>query len=289
MKISFQSLKVYVNTEIQKLYNVFSPILHSHGNITANGMIGDSNNNANKNVVTDANGQITIEDKSEGGESGFNFGYVDDNLKCHLIKILDFDVSWGSLNQSLYGYPVHCSGDININEQTNSPIPIDVYINNNYLKTIYTSDYFYFNSSFEGYKTNFSFNIEGDEFPDTGENTIKLKCGEFSSEYTITIIPSVKIILNRTENRDPRTQILDVTGDFRTKYPSLNPSYGPNLCTTNEDNKWVLTLPLDEYKTARFTYGVYMNWMETKYLWSLPDSDGEDIIVNFNDLPSQSQ
>ena len=63
MKVNFSSLKVYVNTEIQKLHNVFSPILHSHGNITSNGMIGDSNNNANKNVVTDENGQITIEEK----------------------------------------------------------------------------------------------------------------------------------------------------------------------------------------------------------------------------------
>lgn len=65
MKINFSSIKVYINQEIQKLYSVFAPILHSHGNITSNGMIGDSNNNANKNVVTNRNGQIVIEDKPE--------------------------------------------------------------------------------------------------------------------------------------------------------------------------------------------------------------------------------
>ncbi len=44
----------------------FAQKTHTHGNMTNDGKVGTSNN-SNKNVVTDANGNITIEDKVLGG------------------------------------------------------------------------------------------------------------------------------------------------------------------------------------------------------------------------------
>lgn len=46
--------------------SLYAEANHTHGNITNDGKIGTSNN-SNKNVVTDANGNITIEDKELGG------------------------------------------------------------------------------------------------------------------------------------------------------------------------------------------------------------------------------
>lgn len=46
--------------------SLYAETNHTHGNITNDGRVGTSNN-SNKNVVTDANGNITIEDKVLGG------------------------------------------------------------------------------------------------------------------------------------------------------------------------------------------------------------------------------
>ena len=163
MKINFSSLKVYVNTEIQKLHNVFSPILHNHGNITANGMIGDSNNNANKNVVTDENGQITIEEKTEGLDS-FNYGYIDENLQCHLIKVEEINILSAD-SQLLPSEDFNLSGEIITDDETNNPIAVKIYLNNDYLETVYTY----------GYDKSFDFSIEDSELV-SGENIIKMQC-----------------------------------------------------------------------------------------------------------------
>lgn len=193
MKINFSSLKVYVNTEIQKLHNVFSPILHSHGNITSNGMIGDSNDNANKNVVTDENGQITIEEKTEGLDS-FNYGYIDENLQCHLIKVEEINILSAD-SQLLPSEDFNLSGEIITDDETNNPIAVKIYLNNDYLETVYTY----------GYDKSFDFSIEDSELV-SGENTIKMQCGNIVVEHTcllsqdtLTLI-SDKDILSATDS-----------------------------------------------------------------------------------------
>ena len=186
MKINFSSLKVYVNTEIQKLHNVFSPILHSHGNITSNGMIGDSNNNANKNVVTDENGQITIEEKTEGLDS-FNYGYIDENLQCHLIKVEEINILSAD-SQLLPSEDFNLSGEIITDDETNNPIAVKIYLNNDYLETVYTY----------GYDKGFDFSIEDSELV-SGENTIKMQCGNVVVEHTCLLSQDV---LTLTSDKD---------------------------------------------------------------------------------------
>ena len=186
MKINFSSLKVYVNTEIQKLYNVFSPILHSHGNITSNGMIGDSNDNANKNVVTDENGQITIEEKTEGLDS-FNYGYIDENLQCHLIKVEEINILSAD-SQLLPSEDFNLSGEIITDDETNNPIAVKIYLNNDYLETIYTY----------GYDKSFDFSIEDSELV-SGENIIKMQCGNVVLEHTCLLSQDV---LTLTSDKD---------------------------------------------------------------------------------------
>ena len=193
MKVNFSSLKVYVNTEIQKLHNVFSPILHSHGNITSNGMIGDSNDNANKNVVTDENGQITIEEKTEGLDS-FNYGYIDENLQCHLIKIEEINILSAD-SQLLPSEDFNLSGEIITDDETNNPIAVTVYLNNDYLETVYTY----------GYDKSFDFSIEDSELV-SGENIIKMQCGNIVLEHTcllsqdVLTLTSDKDILSAADN-----------------------------------------------------------------------------------------
>ena len=193
MKVNFSSLKIYVNTEIQKLHNVFSPILHNHGNITSNGMIGDSNNNANKNVVTDENGQITIEEKTEGLDS-FNYGYIDENLQCHLIKVEEINILSAD-SQLSPSEDFNLSGEIITDDETNNPIAVKIYLNNNYLETVYTY----------GYDKSFDFSIEDSELV-SGENTIKMQCGNVVVEHTcllsqdVLTLTSDKNILSQADN-----------------------------------------------------------------------------------------
>lgn len=57
-----QSLENYVLTTDSRLSNARTPTSHTHGNLQNNGQVG-STAQANKNVVTDANGKITTEAK----------------------------------------------------------------------------------------------------------------------------------------------------------------------------------------------------------------------------------
>lgn len=206
----------------------------------------------------------------------YNYGYIDSNLECHLVKI--DNISCGLflthiLKNMRFGMSIFVESEDNLN---GVPIKLDIYQNNNLLKT--------YESSLAWYSTNtYSTSINSIVIDVLGNVDLIARCGDVVSDtLTLTVNQSVKLIF---KDMPSNVQIMSVANENEIEdYQNLIGNY-------NALGEYPsLILPLATYKGYSIRYGVFMSWTKTSYFYNLPNSNGEDIIIeHMSELPTSPQ